>query len=68
MNNRIKELANEAGFHGESMYPVFGTCQDTSLENFARLIIEECISACATDRLGKTAGAEELIYARFGMQ
>lgn len=34
---------------------------------FANLIIQECISACATDRLGKTAGVEELIKERFGI-
>ena len=29
--------------------------------------IEECISACATDKLGKTVSAEELIKERFGL-
>lgn len=37
-------------------------------EKFAELIIEECISACATDRLGKTVGAEELIKQHFGVK
>lgn len=44
MNDRAKELAFQAGFIGESMYPVIGTCQETALENFAELIIKECIN------------------------
>lgn len=35
---------------------------------YAKLIIEECISACATDRLGRTVGAEELIKQHFGIK
>jgi hypothetical protein len=42
MNERIKELAEQAGFIGESMYPINGTCQQTALQNFAELIVREC--------------------------
>ena len=42
MNERIKELAFQAGFVGESMNPIFGTCQETALKNFAELIVREC--------------------------
>ena len=42
MNERVKELAFQAGFVGESMNPIFGTCQETALKNFAELIVEEC--------------------------
>ena len=41
---------------------------DGFCEKFAELIIRECISACATDRLGKTVGAEELIKHHFGIE
>lgn len=47
MNERIKELAFRAGFIGESMNPIFGTCQETALKNFAELIVRECLD-CAT--------------------
>jgi hypothetical protein len=43
MNERIKELAFMAGFVGNDMYPIFGTCQQTALANFAELIVQECI-------------------------
>lgn len=44
MNERIQKLAFNAGFIGKSMNPIFGTCQETALENFAELIVKECIS------------------------
>jgi hypothetical protein len=40
---RFRELAFRAGFVGDSLYPVFGTCQETALRNFAVLIVEECV-------------------------
>jgi hypothetical protein len=42
MNQRIRELAEQAGFHGPSMNPVFGTTSETALQNFAELILAEC--------------------------
>jgi hypothetical protein len=42
MNERIKSLAFQAGFIGESMYSVFGTTQQEALDNFAELIVKEC--------------------------
>ena len=44
MNEHLKELAFRSGFVGESMFPIFGTVQQTALQNFADLIIKECIS------------------------
>lgn len=46
MNERIRELAFQAGFVGESMNPIFGTCQETALKNFAELIVKECMTIC----------------------
>lgn len=63
MNSLIKELAVRAGtplIHDRFM--------TASQEKFAVLIITECISACVSDRLGKTVGAEALINARFGIE
>jgi hypothetical protein len=70
MNERIQQLAIEAD--GVFIHKLItGAKQYTFLEKdlakFAELIIQECISACATDRLGKTAGAEELINQHFGL-
>jgi len=42
MNERIRELAEQAGFHGPSMNPVFGTTSETALQNFAELMVQEC--------------------------
>lgn len=72
MNKRIKELAMQAGLsYMPSNYPDIADLYkgaDFELEKFAELIIKECISACATDRLGKTIGAEELIKEHFGVE
>lgn len=69
MTKRILELKKQAEDY------VDGVDDGLSIEHyrqfvdlkFAMLIIEECISACATDRLGKTVGAEELIKQHFGV-
>lgn len=45
MNKKLKDLAFRAGFVGESMYPIFGTSQETALATFAELIIKECADA-----------------------
>jgi hypothetical protein len=65
MNDRIRDLALEASVKHIAS-PVWAFT-DAELEKFAQLIIAECISACATDRLGKTASAEELIKKHFGV-
>lgn len=45
VNKKIKDLAFQAGFVGENMYPVFATCQETALNNFAQLIIQNYCSS-----------------------
>ena len=47
---------------------VFTVKEIERLRQVTELIVRECISACATDRLGKTAGAEELIKEHFGVE
>ena len=47
MNEKIKELAVKAGFVGESMYPIFGTCQETALNNFSELIVNDVLNIVA---------------------
>jgi hypothetical protein len=58
MNKRIKEFADQAGLD----------ISREEMQKFAELIMAECISACATDRLGKTVSAEELIKQHFGVE
>jgi len=66
--DKIKELAIEAGiivaehngFDRNILFP--------KEIKFAQLIIEECISACATQWLSKTMSAEDLINERFGIE
>jgi hypothetical protein len=63
MNELMWEIAEKAMDQGPGYHhydPVF-------LAEYTKLIVQECISACATDRLGKTAGAEELIKEHFGV-
>jgi transcriptional regulator with XRE-family HTH domain len=67
MNDRIAKLASESGFD-VSKDGKFGNYSTMfKLDKFAELIMAECISACATDRLGKTVSAEELIKQHFGV-
>ena len=67
MSERIKLLAEQAkqsmpnGLLVERWIELYN-------QKFAELIIQECISACATDQLGKTIGAEELIKKHFGVE
>jgi hypothetical protein len=44
MNQRFKELCAKAGFIGESMFPVIGTCQETALQNLIELVAKECLN------------------------
>ena len=59
---KIEEMAEESGM------TQYVAANNKYLERFAQLVIEECISACATDQLGKTVGAAELIRSRFGVE
>jgi hypothetical protein len=67
MNEKIQQLAKIA----KERVPT-GLFVERWIEHYneelAKLIIQECISACATDRLGKTVGAEELIKQHFGVE
>jgi hypothetical protein len=74
MNQRIQDLAEQAEIYfSPSRIPETGfeyegaDISREDLQRFAELIMAECISACATDRLGKTVSAEELIKQHFGV-
>ena len=54
MENKLRQLAEQYRWMAH--------------EDFGQMIIEECISACATDDLGKTRAAEDLIKERFGLE
>lgn len=38
MNEEMKALCIQAGFIGENMYPIFGTCQEAALKNLIELV------------------------------
>lgn len=42
MNELMKDIIFRAGFVGESLNPVFGTCQETALENLIAIVVKEC--------------------------
>jgi len=45
MNERMRELAKQAGFIGTNLHnTVIGTTQETALQNFAELIVQECMN------------------------
>jgi hypothetical protein len=48
MNERIRELAEQAGFN-ISNDPIDGHDFNYELEKFAELIVRECINACGSD-------------------
>ena len=46
MNEHIARLAREAGFCGGTLSNTQpGTCIETALENFAKLIVQDCADA-----------------------
>lgn len=64
MNKKIMEVAEATGIDIDNLEP-----RDLRLlEKFANNIIDGCISACATESLGKTAGAAELMKNYFGIE
>lgn len=64
----ICQLADEAFYAGDISADGPHSAPNEFCVKLAELIIEECISACATDELGKTKSAEELIRAHFSEQ
>jgi hypothetical protein len=42
MHPKIRDFAAQAGFVGDNMYPVFGTCQETALQNLVQMVVEDC--------------------------
>lgn len=44
MNFQLRQLARAAGFFGNDFEnTAFGTCHETALQNFAELIVKECM-------------------------
>jgi len=77
MNERIKELAEQAGFCGTGFHNTLpGTTQEDALKNFAELLIQECVR-CAegewirngdTEHNRAVSGVIESIKERFGVE
>lgn len=71
MGNRMNLIA-ELAAQAEVLAPEWDGCSrsghDVYNQQFANLILTQCIRACATDRLGKTISAEQLILTHFGVE
>ena len=70
MNERIRELAEQSGFVGESMNTVFGLSQAAALEKFAELIVKECgvaLSPMLRDMISR-GRAYDMIKQHFGVE
>jgi hypothetical protein len=70
MNNRIKELAKQAGATTmqRSGWIDYGTL-DLDVEKFAELIVRECAGLCSITASGRDAEAiEEAILKHFGVE
>ena len=64
MNERIRELAEQAGFN-ISNDPIDGHDFKYEIEKFAELIVQECIDYCG-ENLSKTVGGALKIH--FGVE
>jgi len=67
MNERIKDLCLQAGFIGENMYPAFGTCQETALNNLVELIVRECADFVDAGEFGDP-GTAKMLMEDFGVE
>lgn len=61
MNELAKSLAFKAGFVGESMFPVVGTCQETALENLVELVVSECARMVQNTNLEDVDGGDSAV-------
>ena len=69
MNERIKLLAEQAGFSGEGFHnTMVGTCQETALTYFAESIVRECIAQVRKDENGPAYEAAGRIAEHFGIE
>jgi hypothetical protein len=72
MNNRIKELAEQAGIAvwGDAvyMYDPKDTLDSTVMTKFAELIIKECASQVNFTDLGRGMPYGDLILKHFGVE
>jgi len=69
MDGRMREIAEETGVWNK-VYVVGNLVKVSDLENFARLIAQECASICESgnDTQMTCGGAADLIRQRFGIK
>jgi len=69
MNNRIKQLAEQAGSTHKQNLGVYQFYSD-ELEKFAELIVQECVDICESGSNTQTTcgGAAILIKQHFGVE
>jgi hypothetical protein len=79
MNDKIKELAKQAGFNieliGDKFHIGFGIADEDvepELKKFAELIVKECCNTLNDDRFGSVRGvmtsAQAVIKEHFGVE
>ena len=65
MSEQFLKLVNQAGFFGESFYPIFGTSQEAALQNLIELVVQECAQFCE-DKNSKLLGT--MMKEHFGIE
>jgi hypothetical protein len=61
MNERIQQLADQAGYKPLPGFDFANTIEETYLEKFAQLIVQECVDYCG-ENLSKTVGGALKIH------
>ena len=73
MNERIKELAIQAGFFYEDYKDIWyleyhnQSCEE-EIKKFAELIVRECIKELGNDTRCRIAGADKIVAEHFGVE
>ncbi len=68
MNELINNLVEKSGIDTvqDGAGYIYHKAWPEDLEKFAKLIMEECASACSSSRCGREVSAEDLIKMHFG--
>jgi hypothetical protein len=69
MNERIRELAEQAGYRPLPGFDFANSLEEIYLKKFAELIVRECAGLCSMTASGRDAEAiEEAILKHFGVE
>ena len=68
MNERIKELAEQAENHAYRVAAAGDDCQEAYTQKFAELIVKECASICRDRKLTPSAFTADELLEHFGVE